>query len=214
MAIRQYRSEFLRSHNKDMVFIEGQFTIDSTQTSDTTNYKTTGLQGTGVSSVANIATGVYKISLTDNHFKLLGANFSNASVLGTQVAIASLSNGVPYVIKTLGTSAQADWVLAGMSADITAAVGVAFTAVTAASGSTGTGYAAPMITNGITKISVYGDPNKTINSASPTSTKPYLYVQTFYDAATDILAPAVPVDGTVIRFNLIFRDSGLLGSGE
>jgi len=216
MAQRQFRSEFLHSHNKGLTLIEGEFEVDSSQTTAGAGYKIKLLstKGTGIDNIRNVATGVYRIDLSDNYFKLLGFNYSTKNVLGTQVAIASLSNGVPYVIKTLGTSAQADWVLAGMPSDITAAVGVAFTAVTAASGSTGNGYAAPMITNGVVNVALYGNPDTTINSASPSSTKPYLYIHTMYAAATNITAPAAPVDGTVIRFQLLLRNSNMVGTGE
>lgn len=212
MAIRNFRSEFLFSHNKAMVLLEGQFTVDSSQTSDTANYKVSSVQGTGISAIANIATGVYKITLVDRYFKMLGFNYSTAGINGTQVAIASLVNGTPYVIKTMGTSAQADWVLAGVPSGVTAAVGVAFTAVTAASGATGTGYAAPQITDNITKIQVYGKPDLTINPAND-GTAPYFYIQTL-QASTDTLTAAAPTDNTIIRFQLLLRNSNMVGAGE
>ena len=211
MALRTYRSEFLHSHNKGLTLIQGQFTVDSTQTSDTTNYKVSAIKGTGISKILNIATGVYQITLTDKYFKFLNFHAVTASINTTQVAIASCSNGVPYVIKTLGTSAQADWVLAGMDSNVTAAVGVAFTAVTAASGATGTGYAAPQITDNITKIQVYGVPDTTINP-QPAGT-PYFYIQTL-QASSDTLAAAAPTDGTIVYFDVLLRNSNMVGTGE
>lgn len=213
MSVRRYRNHNIDSHNAGITLIEGQFTVDSSQTADTTQYKVKLLstQGTGIAKISNQATGVYKVTLTDKYFKLLSFNYSVAASLGSQVAIASLSNGVPYVIKTMGTSAQADWVLAGLDSNVTAAVGVAFTAVTAASGATGNGFAAPMITSNVTAIQVYGDPNLTLNPQP--NGAPYFYFQTL-QASTDTLTAAAPTDATVIRFKLLLRNSNLKGSGE
>lgn len=206
--------EYLSGHNKGLTLIEGQFTILSTQTADTANYKTSGLQGTGVKSVANQATGVYKVTLSGKFYKFLGFSHSDSGINDTanHVAIASLSNGVPYVITTVGTSTAADWTLAGLDSGVVPAVGVAMTAVTAASGSGGNGFASPVIVNGITKLQVYGDPNTTLNPA--VGTDPYFYIQTLYDASSNIVAPAVPVDNTIIRFQLLVRNSSVKGKGE
>ena len=213
MSVHRYRNHNLDSHNAGITLLEGQFTVDSTQTTDTTQYKVHAgsIQGTGIYKVSNQATGVYKVTLTDKYFKMLSFDYSVAGTLGTPVAIASASNGVPYVISTIGTSAQADFVLAGMDTNITAAVGVAFTAGSGASGSTGTGYVAPIITSNVTRIQVYGDPNTTLNPKPNGS--PYFYIQTL-QASTDVLTAAAPTDLTVIRFKIILRNSNLKGTGE
>jgi len=208
MASRMF-TEYAFTFNKNFVIIEGQFTVDSSQTTDTNNYKCSSVTGSGIKYVSNQAAGVYKITLTDRYFKFLGFDASLSGILGTQVAIASAVNGTPYVIKTIGTSAQADWVLAGMPAGVTAAVGVPFTAVTAASGSTGTGYVAPIITNAVTDVRIYGIPDTTINPA--VGTDPYLYIQTLSatNSSTTTQIATAPTDGTVVRFRLMVRNSNL-----
>lgn len=206
MASRMF-TEYAFTFNKNFVILEGAFTVNSSQTADTNNYKCSNVEGSGIKYVANQATGVYKIELTDRYFKYLGFDASISGVLGTQVAIASAVNATPYVIKTMGTSVQADWVTAGLNNGVTAAVGVAFTAGSGASGSAGTGYVAPVITSGVTMCQVYGDPNTTLNTAA--GTRPYFYIQTLYDTTGPILAPAAPVDNTVIRFRLMVRNSNL-----
>ena len=216
MSNARYRSEFLNSHNKGITLLEGQFQVNSAQTTAGLDYKCQGIQGTGIKGVTNVGTGIYRIDLAGNFPKFLGFSASVQGPIGTPVAIASLST-IPYVVSTVGTSAAADWIAAGVSADFAnrgVAVGLAFVGGSGASGATGTGYAAPIITSGITMIQVYGDPNQTLISLSPDSTRPCIYIQTLYDASSNILAPAAPVDLSIIRFNIMLRNSNLKGSGE
>jgi hypothetical protein len=208
MASRMF-TEYAFTFNKNFVIIEGQFNVLSSQTSDVNNYKCSAVSGSGIKYVANQAAGVYKISLSDRYFKFLGFDASLSGVLGTEVAIADASSGVPYVIKTMGTSVQADWVTAGMPAGVTAAVGVAFTAGAGASGASGNGFVAPIITNSVTDVRVYGVPDNTLNPA--VGTDPYLYIQTLAatNSSTTTQIATAPADGTVIRFRLMVRNSNL-----
>lgn len=216
MSVRRYRNHNLDSHSAGLTFLEGEFQVNSAQTTAGINYKTQALFGTGIKGVTWVATGVYRIDLVDNYFKLLNfqAQVKGVNDVANHVAIASLSNATPYVITTMGTSAQADWVLAGLAADITAQVGVAFTAVSAASGSTGTGYASPVISAAIYQIQLYGNADTTLNSAHPTVTYPYFYIQTLVDSSNETLAAADPTDLSRIRFSIMLRNSNLKGTGE
>ncbi len=208
MASRMF-TEYAFTLNKNFVILEGQFTVDSSQTAVTANYKCSSVSTIGIQNVANQAAGVYKITLKDRYFKFLGLDASLSGILGTQVAIASAVNGTPYVIKTIGTSTQADWVTAGLNNGITAAVGVAFTAVTAASGSGGNGYVAPIISNDVTDVRVYGIPDTTINSAA--GTDPYIYIQTLAATSSSVTTQVAtaPADGTVVRFRIMLRNSNV-----
>lgn len=215
MASRIFK-QFFYSFNTNPVLLEGQFTVNSAQTSDTNNYKTSSRQGTGLLYAAQVGTGVYKLSLTDVYFKFLGAQFCVSGVpnVASHVAVASLVAGTPYVIDAVGTTSQADWVLAGVPLGVTAAVGVAFVAAAGASGAAGTGFASPVKTSGIANAEIFGVPDLTINPQIGTS--PYLMFQTYYATASNStpLIPANPVDGSVIRYRLLLRNSGQKGSGE
>lgn len=184
------------------------FTVLSTQTTNVLNYKVSNVEGNGIANVALVGTGVYQITLADNYIKYLGLSYEIQDVIGTPVAIASLSNGVPYVISTVGTSALADWQLAGLGIGITPAVGVAFNAVTAASGSGGNGFAAPQTPSGIA-ITTFGVPDGTINPAQPNASVPYFMIQCLNDtnSSTTTKVATTPPDNTSIRLRLLFRDS-------
>jgi hypothetical protein len=206
----------VKYYDPKIVEIHGSFIVDSTQTSNTANYKCSSVTGSGIANILNVATGVYKVVLQDNYFHFNDISFSSSGLLGTPVAIASLSNTVPYVISTIGTSAQADWVLAGMDSGITAALGVAFVAGSSASSATGNGYAAPIITAaGNDKFQLFGNPETTINPAVGSS--PYFMFQTLSptNSSTTTMIAAIPTDQTIIRFRLRVRNTGAIkGKGE
>jgi len=208
MATRMF-TEYAFTFQKNFVILEGQFTVDSAQTSDTNNYKCSSVSGAGIKYIANQAAGVYKITLQDKYYKFLGMDASISGILGTQVAIASLVDGTPYIIKTMGTSVQADWVTAGLNSAVTAAVGVAFTAGAGASGASGNGFAAPQITSGIGQVQVYGVPDTTLNPG--VGADGYLYIQTMAptNSSTTTMIAAAPVDTSIVRFRLMVRNSNV-----
>jgi hypothetical protein len=197
------------------VELSASFVVDSTQTANTANYLCSSVQGSGIAHILNVGTGVYKVVLSDTYQKYSGMDVSTSGLLGTQVAIASLSNSTPYVIKTMGTSAQADWVTAGLDNSVTAAVGVAFVAGSGASGATGTGYAAPIITAaGNTKFQIYGNPDTTINVANGGS--PYFFFQCLdaTNSSTTTQIATAMTDQTVVKLKIRLRNFGAKATGE
>lgn len=215
MSNRLYPNEYLKSFQQGLTFIQAQFTVDSTQTATTANFKVSGLTGNGVANVALVGTGIYKVSLTNEFFRMLQFSAFYRGPAGTPVAIASLAATTPYVVSTVGTSAAADWTIAGVNqayATAGVAVGLAFVSSASSASATGTGFAAPVITSGISTTQVYGNPNLTIKSPSPT-VAPYFLFQTLYTATGPILAPATPVDGTVLYMSMLFRNSGMNSYG-
>lgn len=110
------------------------------------------------------AEGYIVVNLQDNYNAYLGGYSGFVSPLsGTPISISGssvLTIGNVYVIVSLGTSTQANWVAAGLPANITAAVGVSFIASITGSG-TGTGQVEAPATAGsnIDHIEVIGDAN-------------------------------------------------------
>ncbi len=204
----------VQSMTPTLTLLDFSFKVDSTQTAITANYKVSSLTGSGIYAIALVSTGVYQVTLNNNYNRFLGCNMTASGISDTHVAIASLSNGASYVITTMGTSVQADWVLAGMSPNVTAAVGVAFTAVTAASGSSGTGYASPQITSAANQIVTYGDPQTTIAASALNSA--YFYIQTLAptDSTHTTLIATTPSDGTFIKGRVFLRTAAQRGAGE
>lgn len=209
MSVRSYPNQFVESFQSGLTYIQASMTVDSTQTSNTSNYKISNLSGNGIANVALVGTGVYKVTLTNSFFTLLDFHANIQGPTGTPVAIASLAATTPYVVSTVGTSTAASWVIAGVPQSLSSsvAVGMAFVSSADSSTATGSGYAAPVITSGVSTVQVYGNPNLTINTTQA-SALPYFMFQTLYTSAGPVLAPATPVDGTVLRINMFFRNSG------
>ena len=111
----------------------------------------------------NPAAGIIIVNLQDNYNRYLGAFASIESpVSGTPISISGssvMTVGNPYMIQTLGTSTQANWVAVGVPSFVTAAVGVSFIA-SVTGGGTGTGTVeAPKSTfSGLDHIEVMGKP--------------------------------------------------------
>lgn len=211
MASRSFQ-QFTKSLNHELVLLEANATVDSTQTAITDSNKVKSVKGSGIKNIKNVGTGTYRITFQDAYARYLSGTASVIATPDTPVAIASLSNGVSYSITTVGTSAVADWTLAGLDTDITPAVGIAFTAVTAASGSTGTGYAAPASLVQPAVISVLGNPSLTIAK----KVNPYIIVQLYKptNSSTTTLVLADPPDGSIIVFTFMLRNSSVKGKGE
>lgn len=115
--------------------------------------------------------GVIVVNLQDNYNRYLGGYASFASpVSGSPISIsgsAVMTVGAPYVIVSMGTTTQAQWVAAGVPSNVTAAVGVSFIAAITGGG-TGTGVVeAPSATgSGIDHIEILGDPNMMASNGS------------------------------------------------
>lgn len=137
----------------------------------------TGLQAQGVNNIfmhtsitpsagnPNPATGyiVAKLSKGITSFQSVTATvippLSGTSLL---VASAGLTVGTVYVITVLGTTTQAQWELLGVTAGLTAAVGVAFVAI--ATSCTGTGAVQVPISGGSAVLSIQPIGNPSVSS--------------------------------------------------
>lgn len=176
---------------------------------------TTQTPGTAASGAVNPnpSAGVIVVTLQDNYARYLAGSAGFAAPLsGSNISISGssvLTIGAPYVIVSVGTTTQAQWVAAGLSANIPAAVGVSFIAKIAGSGSgTGVVQAPAAAGAGIDHIEVLGDSNL-MNSAGPAIAGSGLgasgmqFILLCYKNGV-LTAPA---DNTVIGLQFLMNDS-------
>ena len=187
-----------------LTYLEGSAVIDSGQP-----LGTRALKGSGIKAISRLAVGTYKIQLEDTYARYLAgkAGFVSPSIGNT--AITALTPGNIYIIRTVGSSTQAQWETAGVPKGVAAAVGVAFKAAAVSAGS-GTAFS-PSV-SGIESVEVIGDPNLTITQ----SADPYLIVQTLSatSAGVTTMVPKDPADGSVLGIDMMLRNSSAKGKGE
>jgi hypothetical protein len=191
--------------------------------------------GTGAQSLTylapgnpNPAAGIIVVQLGSNYFRYYGGFYGfNSPLSGTNISISGagvLTVGSTYVITSLGTTTQAQWVAAGLNAGETAAVGIAFTAKITGGGS-GTGTVQAPSVSGLTSIESVGDPNATfanttiglISSVSNTKVmQPFLYFQTLgaTSAGSTVLVPTQAAQGTTIGLSFYLSNSSVVVKGE
>ena len=158
----------------------------------------------------NPASGLIVVNLQDNYNTYLGGYSGFVSpVSGTPISISGssvLTIGAVYTIVSLGTSTQANWVAAGLAANITAAVGVSFIAKITGGG-TGTGQVEAPASgfSGIDHIEVIGDANlmnsNGVHVLGAGNGMQLILACLFEGALT------APADGTVIGLNFYMNDS-------
>ena len=107
----------------------------------------------------NPAVGVIVVNLQDNYNKYLGGYSGYASALSGSSITSGLSVGSPYVIVSLSSTTQAQWVTAGLNANVVAAVGVSFIAAATSVAGGGAVQAPSSTGSGIDHIEVLGDAN-------------------------------------------------------
>ena len=203
MANRRF-NQFMFNLNAGMTMLEGNCIIDSGATAGVRSIK-----GSGIKAVIKLATGIYKIQLMDSFARYLAGTAGMVSSVTGNTSMGSLSIGTLYIIRTMGSSTQAQWVAAGVPAGVTAAPGLAFVATAIGAGS-GTCFTA--VASGIACVEVKGDPNLSITNISD----PHIIVGTMgaTGAGATALIPVAPVDNSVFGFTLFLRNSSVKGKGE
>ncbi len=169
--------------------------------------------GSGISTVARNAAGVYQINLIDSYSKFLGMDYTFASPnSGSSILVASAGtvSGTTYVITILGTTTTAGWQTLGLPVGITPAVGVAFKA-TATTTAAGTGAVQVQAAAGSTIVSaeVIGNPTTTINVTGLGAANPYIIIQTLAatNSSTTTLVATDPADGSSLYLDLYLSDA-------
>lgn len=197
MANRFFQ-QFFFGLNHYPVWIEGSAAIGASGA-------TSALKGSGVSSLTRKAAGVYELKLEDNYNRFLGFSAVLAGpVTGSAVAGGSFVAGTLYVIQSLGTTTQAQWITAGVPAGVTAAVGVAFVA---AGVGAGTGTVKAVGASGVYAVELVGDPQTAVG---PSTAGAVLYFKCL-DASG---AAADPASGSTLYFEVKYRNSTVKGKGE
>ncbi len=150
----------------------------------------------------NPIAGLIVVNLQDNYNRYLGG-YSGFASPTTGSPLTSFTAGHAYIITSLGTSTQANWVTAGLSPSVQAAVGVSF--IAAATSVTGTGTAIATASAGIDHIEVVGDPNlmNSIGAQVAGAGSGMQLISACYSAGT----LTAPTDGTVIGMNFYMNDS-------
>jgi hypothetical protein len=119
--------------------------------------------GNGGYTNPNPAVGFALVRFRNNFNAFFGAQLGFQSPTAG-VSLTVMVVGKIYTINTLGTSTQAQWVTAGLTPGITAAVGVAFVAAATSVGGTGT-VMAPAA-SGIDAIETIGNSNLSLNNSN------------------------------------------------
>lgn len=170
----------------------------------------------------NPAAGNIIVHLTDNFNRVLFATSGDIGPLsGSNLAAggSALTVGVVYVITVVGTTTAAQWLALGVPLGVTAAPGVAFTALLTGSGS-GSGQVQLSSNSGIVRYQGVGDPNL---SVAPVSASYNTSVQgswlTFQalgatSSSVTTLIPTAPANGSVIGIQAYMSNSPLLLGGQ
>ena len=122
---------------------------------------------------------------------------------GTPINVtAGLTLGQVYIITSLGTTTQAQWQALGLPSNITPAVGIAFTAITASAGVGSGQVQAPLATGaGISDIDVIGNANMSIQSTDGLGG--YMILRCLAPTSSSVTTPqaTAPADGSVVGLN-------------
>lgn len=160
----------------------------------------------------NPSTGVILIELNDNYNRYLSGFSGQAMGVGSNTA--TIVAGSPYIVTSLGTTTQAQWVTAGVAARFQTNNGlppIGFSFIALASETIpGAPTVAPPVASGIDHIEVLGDPNV---SLAPIPSTPGIGGRVMVQCLLNSTATA-PADGSVVSLALYLNDSSVLIQGE
>jgi len=162
--------------------------------------------GYGISSIARLAAGQYRLQLQDNFSKLLQFKATmQAPLSGSPVAATALAPGSVYQIVSMGTSSQANWVTAGLPSGIVAAPGVSFKA---AAVSVGTGTASLIGSSDVHAVELISSSVNMLMNQPPGTTSAQLGA--FVDFQC-LLSSAIgdPANGSQMFLEVVLSNSSL-----
>lgn len=170
------------------------------------------LKGPGIASVIRLAPGIYQIKLQDNYNRYYGG-FAGlvAPAIGSNVADGSLVVGTPYMITAVGTT---NWHAAGLPAEVTPAVNVAFVATSI--GGAGSGTAKAVGASGISSVEVIGDSNLSISPDPAISPGGIILVQCMGPTSAGVTTQIAkdPATGSVLSLAIYLSNSSIMIAGE
>lgn len=229
MASRYFK-QFLYSTNSMLTYIEGSFAVGVNGTVATTaglwnipspiaqNAVGTGVFASSTLSVVRVQTGVYRIRLADNYNRFLGMDVTMTPPASSAAAVDGagniITNARPYMIVNASTSTN--WVTLGFSPRFTPVPGAVFVPTSGASnipGSSsalpGSGTLAQIGNTGFDHIEVLGNSNTEM--VGTTGQGADVWFQTMKSSSG---APVNPTSGTVIRYQIMLRNSSVPGASE
>lgn len=213
------------------VLLNCSFVVDSTNAN---GLGIRSLKGPGISNVymhtsaapaagnPNPSSGLIVVQLAQNFQRYLGGFGGTVSpVTGGNIVVSggTLVQGDAYIITSLGTTTQADWEAAGLTAGYTAAVGAPF--ICSAAGAAGTGLGTGTVkavgVSGVYNVEVVGNTNLTIGGqlvSGPVGAQIIFQVlgPTSNIDPTPILK--APADGSVIGLSFYLSDSSITVNGQ
>jgi len=161
----------------------------------------------------NPGTGVIILQLADNYNRYFGGFSGTVSALGS--ASAAITANTTYVIESLGTTTAAQWVTAGVPANMLnlnglPQPGLAFVAATSET-IPGSPLVAPIAAagSGIDHIEIVGDPNVSISPLPISSTGGQIILQCFSGGVQ-----TAPANGSVISLSTYLSNSSITIQGE
>lgn len=227
MANRNFANSRLYTGHVMPVLIDCNFVVDSTNgnglgiRSLKGPYVANVFMHTSASPLAgnpNPASGTIVVQLQDNYsrsYSGFDAKVSPVSGSALKIDNSALTQGVAYIITTLGDASAAAWHALGVPAGVTPAVGVSFIAASVGAGSNSSS-SRVMTTaaagSGICSVETVGDPNQSI-APDPSAAQGYgaSFILQCRDYAGAIAAPA---DGSVISLSFYLSNSSVLIAGE
>lgn len=212
MSNRRDIQFFYTPHNKSTL-LDCSFVVDSTAAEGVSGLQQSGRiasvymhSSSPSASNPNPAGGVIVVNLQDNYNKYLGGfNQVTAPLDGSDID-TGLGVGGLYIISDLGASTAAQWQAAGVPANLTPAVGMAF--IAQATSIAGGGQVQGLATNGseIVKIDLAGNPSLANSNGAYVlgASNGMQLIFVCYDETNSI---AAPLDGSKINLAMYLNNS-------
>ena len=210
MANRRYSSQFRFSFHHFPVSLDANFIVDSTNGNGLgeRSLKTEGISAVYMNTSAtpapgnpNPAAGYILVQFSDNYNSYIDGFSGYVSPLSGSSISTGLTVGDPYVIVSLGSSTAAQWQAAGVPANMTPNVGLAF--IAAATSVAGGGLVQAPTVSGIDHIEVIGDPRQSLTANQP-GQGGYIVLQCLKNGVV-----TAPANGTVIGLDFQMSNSNL-----
>lgn len=165
------------------------------------------ITGPGIASVTRLAVGTYRIQLQDNYASVLGVDHKmTAPVAGASVAATAMVAATMYQITALGSTNFNSY---GVPSGITPAVGVAFLATGAG---TGSGTVKAIGNSGIAAVEMVGVPNTMIqNQPFQAQLGGFITIQCLGATSSSVttLIPADPASGSTMYLKILLNNSAV-----
>lgn len=220
MASRYY-NQFIQTFNRYPVYMDGSFMVGVAGAVVPNSIVGTGIFPSSTLGIAQLGAGIYEMRFQDDFNRLLGLTFMIEPPLD-QRALPDGSSALVLgrAFRIINASTSTNWYQWGLSRWLTPSSGVAFVPTTGATNTpgsstpvVGSGTIARLGNSGLDAVEVVGPPNLTMWSSSASSGIGGARVL-FQTIVSSSGAPVNATSGTVIRWNVVFRNSDQVGYNE